>query len=156
LGNVAFIHQPLAKTFQSLGIGFISLTECLDSTTAQGKLMFTMLSAFAEFERSMIVERINCGLDRARKQGKKLGRARGYCVEGSHCCLLSGRPQLSVDRRYSGRQRREGSFNRCDLLALKRRPWSRPLTSGSPLIGCSIRPILRIGAEINHFWSSRL
>ena len=62
------------ETFQSLGIGFISLTECLDSTTAQGKLMFTMLSAFAEFERTMIVERINYGLDRARKQGKKLGR----------------------------------------------------------------------------------
>ena len=62
------------ETFQSLGIGFISLTECLDSTTAQGKLMFTMLSAFVEFERSMIVERINYGLDRARKQGKKLGR----------------------------------------------------------------------------------
>src|SRR5262249_6837841 len=41
------------ETFQSLGIGFISLTECLDSTTTQGKLMFTMLSAFAEFERSM-------------------------------------------------------------------------------------------------------
>jgi DNA invertase Pin-like site-specific DNA recombinase len=62
------------ETFQSLGIGFISLTECLDSTTAQGKLMFTMLSAFAEFELSMIVERINYGLDRARQQGKKLGR----------------------------------------------------------------------------------
>src|SRR5262249_11576321 len=62
------------ETFQSLGIGFISLTESLDSTTAQGRLMFTMLSAFAEFERSMIVERINYGLDRARKQGKKLGR----------------------------------------------------------------------------------
>jgi len=62
------------ETFQSLGIGFISLTESLDSTTAQGRLMFTMLSAFAEFERSMIVERINYGLSRARKQGKKLGR----------------------------------------------------------------------------------
>jgi putative DNA-invertase from lambdoid prophage Rac len=36
--------------------------------------MFTMLSAFAEFERSMIVERINYGLDRARMLGKKLGR----------------------------------------------------------------------------------
>jgi hypothetical protein len=41
--------------------------------------MFTMLSAFAEFERSMIVERINYGLDRARKQDKKLGGARSLC-----------------------------------------------------------------------------
>ncbi len=62
------------EEFQSLGVEFISLTEAVDTSTPTGKLMFAMLTAFGEFERSLIVERINSGLDRAVKQGKKLGR----------------------------------------------------------------------------------
>jgi DNA invertase Pin-like site-specific DNA recombinase len=62
------------ETFQSLGIDFISVSEAVDTSTPTGKLMFSMLSAFSEFERAIIVERIHSGLHRARKQGKKLGR----------------------------------------------------------------------------------
>ena len=62
------------EEFQSLAIHFISLTELIDRSTPMGCMVFTLLGAFAEFERSMIVERINYGLDRARRQGKKLGR----------------------------------------------------------------------------------
>ena len=46
----------------------------IDTTTPSGKMMFQMLGVFAEFERSMIRERVLAGLDRARSQGKKLGR----------------------------------------------------------------------------------
>ncbi|MGF7160255.1 DNA invertase Pin-like site-specific DNA recombinase [Rhodoligotrophos appendicifer] len=51
--------------------------QALDTTTPAGKAMFGMLSVFAEFERSMIVERVNAGLARARKTGTKTGRAFG-------------------------------------------------------------------------------
>jgi len=48
----------------------------IDTTTPAGKLLFQMLGVFAEFERSMIVERVKAGLKRARAQGKVLGRPR--------------------------------------------------------------------------------
>jgi DNA invertase Pin-like site-specific DNA recombinase len=48
----------------------------LDTTTPAGKALFQMMGVFAEFERSMIVERVKSGLARARSQGKQLGRPR--------------------------------------------------------------------------------
>ena len=48
--------------------------QALDTTTPSGKAMFGMMAVFAEFERAMIVERVNAGLARAKAQGKKLGR----------------------------------------------------------------------------------
>ena len=59
------------------GVGFISISDNLDFTTASGKLHFQILSAFAEFERSLISERTKEGLKRAKSQGKKLGRPKG-------------------------------------------------------------------------------
>ncbi|WP_295133814.1 recombinase family protein [uncultured Reyranella sp.] len=50
--------------------------ETLDTTTAGGKLLFHITGAFAEFERDMIVQRVNAGLDRARAKGVTLGRPR--------------------------------------------------------------------------------
>ena len=46
----------------------------IDTTTPAGKAMFQMVGVFAEFERSMIQERVNAGLARAKAQGKTLGR----------------------------------------------------------------------------------
>lgn len=48
--------------------------QAIDTTTPSGKAMFQMCGVFAEFERSMIQERVNAGLARARQQGKQLGR----------------------------------------------------------------------------------
>jgi DNA invertase Pin-like site-specific DNA recombinase len=59
------------------GIGFISISDSLDFTTAVGKLQFQILSAFAEFERELIREWTIEGLKRAKTQGKKLGRPFG-------------------------------------------------------------------------------
>jgi DNA invertase Pin-like site-specific DNA recombinase len=46
----------------------------LDTSTPAGKALFQMLGVFAEFERAMIRERVRAGLERAKAQGKKLGR----------------------------------------------------------------------------------
>src|SRR5437879_6014075 len=57
-------------------IGFKSLTESIDTTTPGGKLIFHIFGALAEFERDLIRERTNAGLQAARKRGKKGGRPR--------------------------------------------------------------------------------
>ena len=74
---VDIILWPVALDFKKKDIEFVSLTEGFDTSTAQGKLFFSIVGAFAEFERSLIQERINAGLKRAKKEGKKLGRPKG-------------------------------------------------------------------------------
>lgn len=62
------------KELADRGITFISLKDSIDLSTATGRLQFHIICAFAEFERDLIRERTLDGLDRARRQGKKLGR----------------------------------------------------------------------------------
>jgi DNA invertase Pin-like site-specific DNA recombinase len=64
------------ETFNALGIAFVSLSEQMDTTTPTGKMIFTVLGAVAELERSLIVERVKAGLRNARAKGKRLGRPR--------------------------------------------------------------------------------
>jgi DNA invertase Pin-like site-specific DNA recombinase len=64
------------ETFQALGIHFVSLSESLDTSTPAGKMVFTVLGAVAELERSLIVERVKAGLRNARAKGRKLGGPR--------------------------------------------------------------------------------
>ena len=65
----------------SKGKAFIVLDQPIDTTNASGKLMLQILGAFAEFEREIIRERTIAGLDRARAQGKTLGRPRKTRLE---------------------------------------------------------------------------
>jgi DNA invertase Pin-like site-specific DNA recombinase len=62
------------ETFQALGIAFVSLSESMDTTTPAGKMVFTVLGAVAELERSLIVERVRAGLRNALAKGRTLGR----------------------------------------------------------------------------------
>lgn len=55
-------------------VGFRSLTETIDTTNATGRLMFQIMGALAEFERSLIAERTKAGLNAARERGVRLGR----------------------------------------------------------------------------------
>ena len=64
------------ETFNSLGIAFVSLSEQIDTTTPSGRMIFTVLGAVAELERSLIAERVRAGLRNARAKGKRLGRPR--------------------------------------------------------------------------------
>src|SRR3954470_13910998 len=67
----------------SLRIDLFLHQQGLDTTTPAGKAMFQMMGVFAEFERSIISERVRAGLARARGEGKRLGRPRSrYCSEG--------------------------------------------------------------------------
>ena len=73
--SVSHLLQAL-ETFNALGIAFVSLSEQMDTTTPTGKMIFTVLGAVAELERSLIVERVRAGLRNARAKGKTLGRPR--------------------------------------------------------------------------------
>lgn len=64
------------KLFEHMGIGFISATQEIDTTSATGMLFFHIVGAFAEFERSMIVDRVRAGIANARRKGVRLGRKR--------------------------------------------------------------------------------
>ncbi len=67
----------LVSTLQELeaaGVDLFIHQQSLDTTTPAGRAMFGMLGVFAEFERSMIQNRVKAGLDRARTAGKRLGR----------------------------------------------------------------------------------
>ncbi len=64
------------ETFKALGIEFCSFSEQLDTSTPAGKMVFTVLGAVAELERSLIAERVRAGVRHARANGKKLGRPR--------------------------------------------------------------------------------
>ena len=61
---------------ESLGLSFISIKDNLDLSTPSGRLMFQIIGAMAEFERSLIQERVKAGLRNARAKGKTLGRPR--------------------------------------------------------------------------------
>ena len=61
------------ETFNSHGIAFASTTENIDTSTPMGKMVFTVLAAVAEMERSLTVERINAGLRHARAKGHMPG-----------------------------------------------------------------------------------
>ena len=58
------------------GSELVSLSEQVDTGTPTGKIVFTVLGAVAELERSLIAERVRAGLRNARAKGKKLGRPR--------------------------------------------------------------------------------
>src|SRR5206468_2952535 len=62
--------------FHHLGVEFISLREQVDTGSALGQAIFTIIAAIAQLERSLIVERVKAGLRRARAEGRRLGRPR--------------------------------------------------------------------------------
>lgn len=68
-GLATTIHE-----FEALGIAFVSLRDQIDLSTPSGRLMVHMLGAFAEFEASLIKERVVAGLREAKRKGVQLGR----------------------------------------------------------------------------------
>jgi DNA invertase Pin-like site-specific DNA recombinase len=69
------------EEFRHLGIEFISYQENIDTSSPLGKAIFTIVSAIAELERNIIVERVKAGIRRARENGKALGRPKTLKLE---------------------------------------------------------------------------
>ena len=74
--SVKDMHDYLA-TFDSRHVEFLSVRESFDTSTAAGRLLMNLLASLAEFELALIRERVHDGLDRARAEGKRIGRPKG-------------------------------------------------------------------------------
>jgi len=85
------------EEFRALGVEFVSAREAIDTSTPMGKMVFTMIAAVAEMERELIRERVQAGVDRARAQGKKLGRPRRELdLRAARILLDQGHSQRAV------------------------------------------------------------
>lgn len=82
-----FLH--VMDELDSLGVEFVSRREGVATGDAMGRLFITIISAIAELERSLVVERVRSGMRRARLEGRQIGRAR----------LDVDRAQVVLDRR---------------------------------------------------------
>jgi DNA invertase Pin-like site-specific DNA recombinase len=66
----------MLEEFRALGVDFVSHQEAVETSTPAGKVLFVVISAFAEFERSILIERVNAGIARAKANGVRFGRPR--------------------------------------------------------------------------------
>jgi DNA invertase Pin-like site-specific DNA recombinase len=73
---------------RSLGIDFVSVTEAVDTSLPAGELVFQMIGAVAQFERSLIGERVKSGLANARAKGKVIGRPPLRKLSRAETCQL--------------------------------------------------------------------
>lgn len=81
---VALTHELLERQ-----IGLVSLNDPIDTTTAQGRLVFNIFASLAEFERDLIRERTQAGLVAARARGRKGGRPRGLSKQAKATAMAA-------------------------------------------------------------------
>ena len=110
--SVKDMHDTLSA-WEAVGVSFRSVREQFDTSTAMGRLLLNLLASLAEFELEMIRERVIAGMDRARRQGKKIGRPRvidrrGFknrfarvlpAVQLGHKSIAEAASELGISRR---------------------------------------------------------
>ena len=102
----------MLEDLQHVGVAFVSLGEGIDCTTPAGKLQLHILAALAEFERERIRERVLAGLQRAKSQGRRLGRPVAR-IPSERLRIVEGMPagiaalELGVSRSTVKRWRRQ-------------------------------------------------
>lgn len=86
----------LTETFQSKGVNLVSLKESIDTNSPTGKLLFTLMSAIAQFERDVIADRTREGLKAARARGRMGGRPRADPEQVKKAVKLYKTEQYSI------------------------------------------------------------
>ena len=86
----------LTETFQSKGVNLVSLKESIDTNSPTGKLLFTLMSAIAQFERDVIADRTREGLKSARARGRTGGRPRADPEQVKKAVKLYKTEQYSI------------------------------------------------------------
>lgn len=74
---------------QQRGVGLVSLTDAINTTSAHGRLVFNLFASLAEFERELIRERTYAGLASARARGRLGGRRRGLSAEAERTAIVA-------------------------------------------------------------------
>ena len=104
--SVKEMHDTLTG-WEIVGVTFQSAREQFDTSTAIGQLLLNLLAALAEFELEVMSERIRAGMDRARRQGRRIGRPRVTDRRGfkkSFGAVLERLHEGSVSRRRAARE----------------------------------------------------
>jgi len=83
------------EEFRHLGIDFISYQENIDTSSPLGKAMFTIVSAVAELERNILLERVRAGLRRAKENGRILGRPKRLDLDVKELQKMRDKEKLS-------------------------------------------------------------
>lgn len=97
LGRTAAQVLRFLDELEAKGVGFVSVRDGIDASTASGRLMRTILAGFAEYEREVISERVRAGIDRARAAGKRWGgRKKGFRPRLTRKTLRSVRSLLAT------------------------------------------------------------
>lgn len=86
----------LTEIFQSKGVNLVSLKESIDTNSPTGKLLFTLMSAIAQFERDVIADRTREGLKAARARGRTGGRPRADPEQVKKAVKLYKTEQYSI------------------------------------------------------------
>lgn len=101
------------EEFRVLGVSFVSIREQVDTTTPAGKVLFTLIAAISEFERTLIVERVRAGVANAKAKGIHCGRPRreldvraaAALIENGHglreVASMLGLPRSTLRRRLN-------------------------------------------------------
>lgn len=86
----------LTELFHSKGVNLVSLKEAIDTSTSTGKLLFTLMSAIAQFERDVIADRTREGLKAARARGRRGGRPKTNSDNVKKAVKLYNTQQYSI------------------------------------------------------------
>ena len=116
--SVKHLHDTLA-VWELVGVSFQSLRELFDTSTALGRLLLNLLASLAEFELELIRERVKAGMDRARRQGRKIGRPRVTDRRGfkkSFGVVLEGLIEGSISRSQAAKELKIGYATLLRLL----------------------------------------
>jgi len=122
--------------WSSRGVELISLTQEIDTTTPMGRAFYQFMGIMAELERGIIVERVNAGLDRARREGKRLGRPKRRvrippgipeAIERGELTLYSAAKQTGIPR--STLKRRLFDHNTTNRIVGNRRVFDHNTTN---------------------------
>jgi DNA invertase Pin-like site-specific DNA recombinase len=86
--SLKHLLEVVAK-LEKMKVGLYSISDAIDTNTAQGRLFFNISASFAEFERDLIRERTKAGLEAARARGRKGGRRQGMTKEAQQKAMLA-------------------------------------------------------------------
>lgn len=95
------------ELFRDLGVDFLSLQDNIDTTTAMGKAIFTIIAAISEFERATIRTRVKAGMEKAKRYGTRSGRPVGKqplspaLLKNVQALHEKGVPPVEIQRRLN-------------------------------------------------------
>lgn len=126
--SVKHLHDTLA-VWEVHSIGFVSAREGFDTRTALGRLLMNLLASLAEFELEVLSERTRAGMERARRQGKAIGRPRVWGRTGFQATWGALAPQVmagAITRAEAARRLR------CSVATVRRLLAASPEPTESP------------------------